>query len=213
MWIFLSPVFLMSQLRNREAEKLCQGHSGRWRAAGWDRRYLRGGQGPSSGKRRPSRQDPPGQGETGRWPVRVAGRAAAKGFQEVAHLEHTVQSRGLAFGLAVLGRFCPASTAGLWLSPDSADGRAPLRAFAVFQSRKSELNDLARALGTKEKWTDSVAFLLEAREFKDPPSGGTFLEPKENASFLRPARCGLQGLSHRLSYLGFPNRRHTEAEL
>lgn len=73
MWIFLRSVFSMSQLRNGEAEKLCQGHRGRW-----PRRARRavpaGSRGGGRQGRGPSRQDPPRRLGTGRRTVRVTER-------------------------------------------------------------------------------------------------------------------------------------------
>lgn len=97
----LSSGFPMSQLRHREAEKLCQntGVGGAQGAAHGP------GRGQTAGRWGPSHRDPPRQLGTGRWPVRVTGRAAARGFQEVTHLGKLLRTqRAGGGGLAVLGR-------------------------------------------------------------------------------------------------------------
>lgn len=68
MRIFLFSVFPMSQLRNRKAEKLCRGDRGRWPCRA-RRPVLAGSRGGGSREGGPSRQDPPRQLGTGRWPV------------------------------------------------------------------------------------------------------------------------------------------------
>lgn len=68
-WIFLSSGFPMSQLKNREAEKLCQGHRGRWR-----RRARRAvPEGSQGGGQRGTGSQPPGPAEAaGNWKVACA---------------------------------------------------------------------------------------------------------------------------------------------
>ena len=68
-WIFLSSGFPMSQLKNREAEKLCQGHRGRWRRPA--RRAVPAGS--QGGGQRGTGSQPPGPAEAaGNWKVACA---------------------------------------------------------------------------------------------------------------------------------------------
>lgn len=160
LWIFLRSVFSMSQLRNGEAEKLCQGHRGRW-----PRRARRavpaGSRGGGRQGRGPSRQDPPRRLGTGRRPVRVTERAFARGIQEVTHLGGNRPEPG---GLAVLARrrwdASVPSTLLVWRS--SARGRLmadSVPCSAVISESDGRAHRPASALGMKEVWMGLVRFL------------------------------------------------------
>ena len=169
LWIFLCSVFSMSQLRNGEAEKLCQGHRGRW-----PRRARRavpaGSRGGGRQGRGSSRQDPPRRLGTGRRPVRVTERAFARGIQEVTHLGGNRPEPG---GLAVLARrrwdASVPSTLLVWRS--SARGRLmadSVPCSAVISESDGRAHRPASALGMKEVWMGLVRFLGKLVSSKVP---------------------------------------------